>query len=450
MTPLYQISKKDGKKGDINLNIVLNNERRTVNSLSGAIWRWHFYAGMVFAPFLILLAITGGIYLFKPEIESLLYKNYYYVQAEGQKLPASKQFEKVKESHPDGQFTRYKPGVEGNRSSEVGILDGNKSLTVFVNPYNGKIVGELDDADRFMAKIEKLHGQLMVGKVGDLLIELAVCWGLILSITGMYLWRPKDRKGVFKRLILRQKRGKRAFWRDIHAMTGFLMSLGIVFLILTGLPWTGFWGQQVQQIGTNTGTGIPAPVWGETPKSTEPAKGNVSSISIDEIVRIAESRKLYPGYDVYFPDAPKGVYTVQVFLPKSTDEATLHIDQYNGKVLSDSRYKDYGLLGKAITTGYYLHIGAELGLINQIVGLIICIGIVLIVVTGILMWWKRKPNNKLGAPPQPKNFKMEKGLALIIVIFSIIFPLVGVSLLFVFLLDWLVTRRIHRVKQWIG
>jgi uncharacterized iron-regulated membrane protein len=421
-----------------------------VNSLSGAIWRWHFYAGIVFAPFLITLAITGGIYLFKPQVESFLYKDYYYVHADGQKLLPSKLIEKVKESQLDAQFTRYKPGVEGNRTSEVGIIDGDKSLTVFVNPYSGEIVGEINDADKFMGQIEKLHGQLMVGTVGDLLIELAVCWGLILLITGMYLWWPRDRKGLFKRLINRQNRGKRSFWRDIHAVTGFLLSLGIAFLILTGLPWTGFWGQQVQNIGTNTGTGIPAPVWGEKPKSIEPVNGNGSPISIDEVIRIADSQKIYPGYDVYFPDSPEGVYTVQVFLPKSSDEATLHIDQYNGKVLSDSRYKDYGLLGKAITTGYYLHIGAELGLLNQIVGLIVCLGIVLIVVTGTLMWWKRKPSNKLGAPPKPKNFKMEKGLVLIIVIFSIIFPLVGVSLLFVLLLDWLVIRRSLRVKQWIG
>ena len=422
-----------------------------MSSLSASIWRWHFYAGVVFAPILILLAITGGIYLFKPQIESFIYKDYYYVHADGQKLPASKQFEKVKEVHPNSQFTRYKPGVEGNRSSEVGILEGDKSITVFVNPYSGKIVGELDDADRFMAQIEKLHGQLMVGTSGDLLIELSVCWGLILLITGMYLWWPRNRKGVIKRLFRGQNRGKRSFWMDIHAVTGFALSIGIAFLILTGLPWTGFWGHTlVQTLATNTGTGIPAPVWGEKPKSIEPGKGKVSPISIDEVVRIADSQHLYPGYDVYFPDGLEGVYTVQVFLPKSTDEATLHIDQYNGKVLSDSRFKDYGLLGKAITTGYYLHIGAELGWINQIVGLIVCIGIVLIVVSGILMWWKRKPSNKLGAPPQPKDFKMEKGLALIIIIFSIIFPLVGVSLLFVLLLDWLMIRRIHRVKQWIG
>jgi hypothetical protein len=36
-------------------------------SLYTAIWRWHFYAGIVFAPIIILLSITRGIYLFKPQ-----------------------------------------------------------------------------------------------------------------------------------------------------------------------------------------------------------------------------------------------------------------------------------------------------------------------------------------------------------------------------------------------
>ncbi len=30
-------------------------------------WRWHFYAGLFVAPFMILLALTGIVYLFKPQ-----------------------------------------------------------------------------------------------------------------------------------------------------------------------------------------------------------------------------------------------------------------------------------------------------------------------------------------------------------------------------------------------
>ena len=32
--------------------------------LSQTIWRWHFYAGLLVAPFMLILAVTGAIYLF--------------------------------------------------------------------------------------------------------------------------------------------------------------------------------------------------------------------------------------------------------------------------------------------------------------------------------------------------------------------------------------------------
>ncbi|WP_341849638.1 PepSY domain-containing protein [Thermoflavimicrobium dichotomicum] len=71
-------------------------EQEKANPLYAAIWRWHFYAGLIFAPFLVMLAVTGGIYLFKPQIESWLYKDMYQVQAEGKELAPSEQIEKIK------------------------------------------------------------------------------------------------------------------------------------------------------------------------------------------------------------------------------------------------------------------------------------------------------------------------------------------------------------------
>src|SRR5690606_9003184 len=37
------------------------------------VWRWHFYAGLACLPFLALMALTGGTYLFREEIEAVLY-----------------------------------------------------------------------------------------------------------------------------------------------------------------------------------------------------------------------------------------------------------------------------------------------------------------------------------------------------------------------------------------
>ncbi|MEC8456244.1 MAG: PepSY domain-containing protein, partial [Pseudomonadota bacterium] len=46
-----------------------------------AVWRWHFYAGVFVMPVLMLLALTGGLYLFKDEIDAALYRDMIRVPA---------------------------------------------------------------------------------------------------------------------------------------------------------------------------------------------------------------------------------------------------------------------------------------------------------------------------------------------------------------------------------
>ena len=38
-----------------------------------AVWRWHFYVGLLVAPVLLIMAITGALYLFEHEIERVWY-----------------------------------------------------------------------------------------------------------------------------------------------------------------------------------------------------------------------------------------------------------------------------------------------------------------------------------------------------------------------------------------
>ncbi|MBV9509587.1 MAG: PepSY domain-containing protein [Caulobacteraceae bacterium] len=43
------------------------------SSLYAAVWRWHFIAGLLVLPVLVMMAITGGAYLFQPELDHLAY-----------------------------------------------------------------------------------------------------------------------------------------------------------------------------------------------------------------------------------------------------------------------------------------------------------------------------------------------------------------------------------------
>lgn len=445
--------------------------KKKTTELYKTVWRWHFYAGIFVAPFLIVLAITGGTYLFKPQIEQALYHSYYEVKEESTKMDADAQVAVVQKQYPEGTVTSFKPSSSPTRSSEVGLAEGEATYTVFLNPYNGEVIKKLDNHDRIMDRIEELHGELMVGTWGDRLVELVTCWVIVLIITGVYLWFPrkskKEKGGTF---LIRFNKGGRALRRDLHAVPAVWLTAGIAFLIATGLPWSGFWGTNFQSIVTNTGQGYPPSIWtGNPPDSVTQTKDltkvpwaaetlevpkstiipNYERVSLTTIEENAEKRGVPEGYKIVIPQTAEGVYTISAFPNKAQDEVTMHLDQYTGAVLTDYRYDNYGWMGKAIALGITLHKGTQFGLINQLISVLICVGIVLVVCSGIYLWWKRKPSHQLGAP-KSGSARHAYGFYILLVVLGIIFPLVGLSLIVIFLLDFLVIRRVAKLKKFFN
>ncbi|MGG1888132.1 PepSY domain-containing protein [Priestia megaterium] len=434
-----------------------------------AIWRWHFYAGLVFTPFFLILAVTGGMYLFKPQVEERLYHDLYHVQAQSQSVSPSAQVQAVKEKYPGADVLTYKPSDRSTRSSEVGISLKDHTYTIFVNPHNGHIIGKLDDSSRLMNQIEEFHGELMAGTAGDRIVELAACWAIVLIVTGAFLWWPRKKDKIKGVLIPRFSKGKNVLARDLHAVPAFWISAGMLFLVLTGLPWSGLWGNAFQQIATNAGVGYPPSIWvGSAPTSTVQTKDvadvpwgaetlevpsstaqQYTKVSLDDIVGIAKEQHIHDGYTISIPQEPQGVYTLSVFSPRAQDEATIHLDQYTGAVLADYRYGNYGFMGKLIALGITLHKGTQFGFMNQLMGLIICIGIAGIAISGSLLWWKRKPAKNIGAPKVPEGNAM-RIVTCIIVVLGILFPLVGLSLVIVWLLDFFVIKRIPALKRFLN
>lgn len=434
-----------------------------------AVWRWHFYAGLIFAPLLVLLAITGSVYLFKAEIEQVLYKEYYEVPAQEERVAVSAQIAEVGRLYPEGVVTKYRPGESDTRSSEVTVTADGETLTIFMDPYTGKAVGELNNEDRIMDKIEEIHGELMAGTLGDRIVELAASWAVVLIVTGLVLWLPKKKGGMAGVLFPRLRKGAKLRARDLHVVPAVWLSAGLLFLIMTGLPWSGFWGANFQAITTNTGEGYPPSVWvGDAPASNvqtqdiadvpwaaetldvplSTAQGFVP-VPLDQVVETAERENIHPGYSVFIPQEPEGVYTLSVFPPKAQDEATMHIDQYSGAVLADYRYANYGAIGKIVAWGITLHKGSQFGLVNQLASLFICLGIVFVAVSGVYLWWKRKPGKGTGAPKAPAVIKTKPFLFILIGL-GVLFPLAGMSILAVWLFDWLVIQRIPAVKSWLN
>ncbi|MBT3068528.1 hypothetical protein [Rhodoferax sp. U11-2br] len=81
--------------------------------------------------------------------------------------------------------------------------------------------------------------------------------------------------------------------------------------------------------------------------------------------------------------------------------------------------------------------------------MLLCLAVVLLCVSGIAMWWVRRPkgSDSLVAPGVPAQTPLWKGGALVMLITGLAFPLAGGVLLIVVLLDWLLISRVATLKN---
>ena len=435
-------------------------------------WRWHFYAGLFVIPFLILLSLTGIIYLFKPQLDQLLYAKLLQVTPAEQAISADQQLALVQQAYPEAAIRQYLPPLTEGRSAQFVVEQGGQGLNLFVDPYRGLLLGSQDASYNLQAIARQLHGDLMIGTLGDRLIELAAGWGIVLVVSGLYLWWPRGRSGAGV-LWPRLSAGGRLLWRDLHAVTGFWGSLLLLFMLLTGMTWTGFWGAQfagawnhfpaamwdeVPQSGTLTGslnnssrqtvawavetTPLPAsdPHAAHKGHATSTAPSAAAQISLQQVVDTARARGVQRGYSITLPKGETGVYSVALFADDPRNDATLHLDQYSGAVLADVRWQDYGPVARTVETGVMLHEGKLFGLANQLLMLLVCLLILLSAVSGLIMWWQRRPAGKFGVPPLRHDLPRWKTAIVIIGLLGAVFPLVGASLLLIWALDGLLSR----------
>jgi uncharacterized iron-regulated membrane protein len=465
--------------------VIANSSSATAESpqyrLYRAVWRWHFYAGLFVIPFLLMLSITGIIYLFKPQLDTVMYRNLLFVQPTGHTVSYVQQVATTQKAYPNATISKIVPSVAPDRSTEIQITTAaEQKLAVFVNPYTGEVLGDRHEERNLQAIARKIHGELMIGKVGDYLVELAACWALVLLLTGLFLWIPRNGLRIGGTLIPRLwSQNKRIFWRDLHAVPGFYGLLLIGFLVLTGLPWSGFWGETFANVWNR----FPAEMSNDIPKSTpltgtlnqqgaqvvpwavekmpmpqsaahdhhaSAASGAASAttVTLDSIIALAQARNAPPEYSVSLPEGETGVYTISATPGDVTQEMTMHVDQYSGKVLADVRWKDYDLVPQAVEMGISIHMGKYFGLANQLVMLAACLIVILLCVSGLVLWWQRRPEGRLGAPAmlitdgQPSKIPLA-----IVAVLGIAFPLVGLSLVTMLALDYFVIARIPALRK---
>ncbi len=110
---------------------------------------------------------------------------------------------------------------------------------MFVDPWRGEVLGSLNPDTTLSGYAVRLHADLMAGRWGDHLIEVAACWAIVMALTGYYLFFSGRRA----RLRRRRKDAPGSRTRSRHALVGSVAGVGLLMMVVTGLPWTGCLGR---------------------------------------------------------------------------------------------------------------------------------------------------------------------------------------------------------------
>lgn len=232
-----------------------------------AVWRWHFYAGLLVLPFIIWLAVTGAAFLYQDAIDRSVHHGLKVVPIGDARLPAQ-QLVAAAQGRYGGSLFVYTTPKRADASAEIGLVDAHGMRRVaYVDPYRARVLGALPEHGTLSWTIRRLHSLALVGPYARGLIEMAGGWAIVLVLTGVYLWWPRGRRGGV--ISVRGKPKQRLFWRDLHAVTGAGVGAILLFLALTGMPWSWLWGAQVNRWANGHDFGYPAGLRVQQPMSQQ-------------------------------------------------------------------------------------------------------------------------------------------------------------------------------------
>ena len=435
------------------------------NALYRTLWRWHFYTGLLVLPFIAVLALSGSVFLFKPQIDRWEERAFRDLPAASTSSPA-RQVAAALAAFPGSQLHSYRiPQNEADAALVHLKPAGTHGMRdVFVSPQ-GQVLGSLDADARIVQIARRIHGQLLLGPRGSWLVELAASWAIVMVITGLYLWWPRGRGAAG---VLWPRR--RSMLRDLHAVTGFWVSAFALVLLITGLPWAGVWGSAFNTVRTQMGWVKGTQEWtigGETPTATtgphdhhdHDASGHQAATAnpdvLDQVVAQASAAGIAPPVLVLAPGAVQFGPPSPDWLAKSESQnrtlgQTIAYAAPTGAQLSRERFADSHPVDRVIGYGISWHEGALFGALNQAAGLFTALGLVAMSVTGFLMWRRRRPSGVLGAPALQGISRKPAAVALATLLLALLLPMLALSLLPLMLFDRLLPRISPAAAGWLG
>ena len=389
----------------------------------------HLWLGLMSGLIMIIVCLTGCIWVFEDEITSLLEPETKVAYQNKAVLPPSALMSIANTLYPD-----KKPNYATYQQGEAAYLvlgEGRTGNTVLrVNPYSGEIVSKKElkkgETDFFRFILNGHRFLWLPPEIGRPIVNYGTLIFMIILVTGMVLWWPKKWNKTTRDQSFKIK-WKASFKRvnyDVHNVLGFYSLLVLVAIGFTGmvygiqwwsksLYWVTSGGQTMQEFkrmssdSTNIGKYFTAAevmdkTWNEISSKHPEAQGFYYAFANPERPASPISITIYPTAGKYY------------------NNRSFAFDQHTGKQLKgnpmyEKSYEEGTFGTKLRRMNYEIHVGSILGLPGKFLAFFASLIGASLPVTGFMVWWgkrKKKSKVRISVPAAVRKREVEEAAVL--------------------------------------
>ena len=369
----------------------------------------HLWLGLASGIVIIVIGLTGAMYVFIDEIKPLVYQGRLFIQPENKpKLPLSQlQAAAQKAVGEKRPVTRVEISAQPDRTYIFRALKVDKEgfshwdyykyyTRAYVNPYTGKVVKLEDSKNEFFTIVLGLHMRMLFGeKIGHAVVSYSVLAFVLILISGLVLWWPSkwNKSGTDKSFKIKWNAKWKRVNYDLHKVLGFYACVILFMSAVTGLVWAFDWFEKGVKAVADGGKLVDVPAVFSDTTHTKDVK------AIDRVFATLQNDQPNAyGYLINFPAAGKLPINASTYLTAGNryDRIQGQYDQFTGAKLRSRSFEELTNGEKAYAMNFDLHVGAWAGLPSKILTFFAGLICASLPVTGFVIWWGRRKKGEKG------------------------------------------------------
>lgn len=351
----------------------------------------HLYFGLASGVVVLIVSLTGCLYVYEEELRDWFYAPRLYVSeipADVPPLGVEQLMRQVSEAYPGERIRQWRMYADEHRQHRVRFESG---LWLSVDPYTGTHIGPY--AQDWLHTVKEIHVSLGMGEPGKWIIRINILVFLLLLLSGLYLWFPfrKNQRRQAFRIQWRHVGWRRTNY-DLHRVGGFYLLLPLLIITLTGMWWS--FDAYKETIYYLLGQ---RPFIKPYAEHTDTA---VTPLSYDQAVeQLSQLRLLYPGAEemhINFPHEGKAFLHIKFFYPSTwyRKESDFWFEAEGLRPVAQHLYENYNRADIYRKANYEFHTGRGLGQAGKLLAFLASLFAASLPVTGFYIWYGRRAKKK--------------------------------------------------------